>query len=87
MLQSISYSAAKGDDLLRLLRLSSLGELENMIIDVIYAGQLQGKIHHHERVFHVEWVAGRDVSPDKLPEVQLKLSNWCAASRFHRIKS
>lgn len=47
-----------------------------MIIDVIYAGLLAGKMHHHERVLHIDWVAGRDVSPDELAKVQARLEDW-----------
>jgi len=61
--------------------LSSLGleserQLEDLVIDVIYAGLLKGKLHHHEKVLQVEWAAGRDVKEEDLPKIQLALSNW-----------
>lgn len=69
--QSIPY-----DDLLSALDLSSIRELEDLIIDVIYAGLLGGKLHHQERVLHVDWVAGRDVSPEELRKIANSLSDW-----------
>ena len=51
-------------------------ELEDLIIDVIYAGLLRGKMQHHEQVLHVDWVAGRDVRKQDLHKVGQGLQAW-----------
>jgi hypothetical protein len=51
-------------------------QLEDLVIDVIYAGMLKGKLHHCEKVLQVEWAAGRDVRQEDLTKIQLALSNW-----------
>jgi COP9 signalosome complex subunit 7 len=60
------------------LALESIEELESLIIDVIYAGLLRGKMHHHEKVLHVDWVAARDVPEAQLVSLQQSLQNWSA---------
>ncbi|WWC91599.1 uncharacterized protein L201_006545 [Kwoniella dendrophila CBS 6074] len=74
--RSLSY-----DQLLSELRLDSIRQLEDLIIDVIYAGLLGGKMHHHEKVLHVDWVAGRDLEEKNLMAVQAGLTNWCETAR------
>lgn len=59
------------------LQVGSTRELEGLIIDVIYADLLGGKMHHHEQVFHVDWVNGRDLSKSDLVEVKTGLETWC----------
>ncbi|CAD6573952.1 MAG: hypothetical protein TREMPRED_000972 [Tremellales sp. Tagirdzhanova-0007] len=59
------------------LQIDSIRELEDLIIDVIYAGLLGGKMHHQEKVFHVDWAAGRDIRPDQLTSLRSGLQNWC----------
>ncbi|WRT70327.1 uncharacterized protein IL334_007325 [Kwoniella shivajii] len=63
--------------ILSTLQIESIRQLEDLIIDVIYAGLLGGKIHHQEKVLHVDWVAGRDLEQKDLLEVQSGLLNWC----------
>ncbi|KAL7418495.1 hypothetical protein Q5752_006953 [Cryptotrichosporon argae] len=76
--RSLAYST-----LLSALQLDSTRALEDVIIDTIYAGLLGGKIHHHEQVLHVDWVAGRDVRDEDLTAVKAGLDAWCAnASRL-----
>lgn len=52
-------------------------ELENVIIDSIYADLLIGKMYHHEQMFHVDWVTGRDVSKEGLVKAKAGLETWC----------
>lgn len=33
-------------------------------------------MHHHERVLHIDWVAGRDVREDDLARIHSGLENW-----------
>lgn len=58
------------------LDITSVRELEDTIIDVIYAGLIGGKMYHQEQVLHVDWVAGRDVSPEELARVAGVLDGW-----------
>ncbi|GFZ48614.1 hypothetical protein JCM24511_06362 [Saitozyma sp. JCM 24511] len=58
------------------LQLPTIRELEDLIIDVIYAGLLGGKMHHHEKVLHVDWAAGRDLTMQDLEETRKGLENW-----------
>ncbi|WVQ84974.1 hypothetical protein IAT38_007138 [Cryptococcus sp. DSM 104549] len=69
------------DRLLSTLQLDSTRQLEDLIIDTIYAGLLAGKIHHQEAVLHVDWVAGRDLRAEDLVEVQKGLANWCQTAQ------
>ncbi|ORY26704.1 hypothetical protein BCR39DRAFT_540527 [Naematelia encephala] len=63
------------------LQITSVRELEDLIIDVIYAGLLRGKMHHHEKVLHVDWVAGRDVREADLSTIKTGLENWCRTAQ------
>lgn len=49
---------------------------------MMYAGLLGGKMHHDEKVLHVDWVTGRDVSPQDLPRLARSLENWSARFLF-----
>ncbi|WOO82029.1 COP9 signalosome complex subunit 7a [Vanrija pseudolonga] len=62
--------------LTEVLQVGSTRELENVIIDSIYAGLLRGKMHHHEEVLHVDWVSSRDLARDDLVKIQSSLNNW-----------
>ncbi|KAK4689879.1 COP9 signalosome complex subunit 7, partial [Tremellales sp. Uapishka_1] len=65
------------DLLLAVLDLETIRQLEDLIIDVIYSDLLGGKMHHHEKIFHVDWVAGRDLREADLAQVKAGLQNWC----------
>lgn len=69
--QSIHYSTIS-----KALEIDSVRELEDLIIDVMYAGLLGGKMHHDEKILHVDWVTGRDVNPQDLPLLAQSLQNW-----------
>jgi COP9 signalosome complex subunit 7 len=77
-LQSISYVTASSE-----LGITSIRELEDLIIDVMYAGLLGGKMHHDEKVLHVDWVNGRDVNPASLPDLANALQNWYVLAFLH----
>ncbi|ORX40676.1 hypothetical protein BD324DRAFT_611744 [Kockovaella imperatae] len=70
--RSLSYST-----LLTILELDSVRQLEELIIDSIYAELLTGKMHHHEQILHVDWVSGRDLRPEDLVHIQKGLETWC----------
>ena len=56
----IAYSS-----LLRELDIESVRELEDLIIETIYAGVLSGKIDQDKGVLRVKWTIGRDVPPSQ----------------------
>ncbi|WVW86051.1 hypothetical protein I302_108089 [Kwoniella bestiolae CBS 10118] len=74
---ALTHRSLPYDQLLSSLRLDTIRQLEDLIIDVIYAGLLGGKMHHHEKVLHVDWVSGRDLQEKDLLTVQEGLVNWC----------
>ncbi|OCF38141.1 hypothetical protein I316_00365 [Kwoniella heveanensis BCC8398] len=74
---ALQHRSLAYDLLLSSLKLESIRQLEDLVIDVIYAGLLGGKMHHHEKVLHVDWVAGRDLAEQELVNVQQGLQNWC----------
>ncbi|KAK8853124.1 hypothetical protein IAR55_003825 [Kwoniella newhampshirensis] len=74
---ALQQRSLRYDQLLSALGIDSIRQLEDLIIDVIYAGLLGGKMHHHEKVLHVDWAAGRDLEDADLVKVQAGLENWC----------
>nr|XP_018260980.1 uncharacterized protein I303_06697 [Kwoniella dejecticola CBS 10117]OBR83138.1 hypothetical protein I303_06697 [Kwoniella dejecticola CBS 10117] len=74
---ALQHRSLTYDQLLSALRIESIRQLEDLIIDVIYAGLLGGKMHHHEKVLHIDWVSGRDLEEKDLFVIQNSLSNWC----------
>ena len=52
------------DDLLKSLELTSLRELEDLIIDLIYAEAIDGKLDQQRRMLIVESAIGRDFRPE-----------------------
>ncbi|OCF61216.1 hypothetical protein L486_00862 [Kwoniella mangroviensis CBS 10435] len=63
---ALQHRSLTYDQLLSALRLDTIRQLEDLIIDVIYAGLLGGKMHHHEKVLHIDWVSGRDLQEKDL---------------------
>jgi hypothetical protein len=62
--------------------MKSIRELEDLIIDVMYAGLLGGKMHHDEKILHIDWVSGRDVNP---PSTNRSLISANKIRMIHRI--
>jgi len=67
-------------DLLRTLDVSSVRELEDLIIDAIYLDLLQGKLDQKEEQFEVSYTMGRDLEPGKLEQVLAALNDWAATT-------
>jgi len=44
-------------------------------------------MHHHEKILHIDWAAGRDVRPDDLVEVQTRLSNWSVGYLYGHVRA
>lgn len=68
----LPYSA-----LLSELSLSSVRELEDLIIEGISAGIIMGKLDQKNSYFEVDFVIGRDIKQSDFAGITSVLSNWC----------
>jgi len=57
-----------------------LRELEDLIIDAIYQGIVQGKLDQKSQQFEVESAMGRDLKPETLDSMIEVLANWSVQS-------
>lgn len=66
------------DHLLQTLEVSSVRDLEDLIIDAMYNNVLGGKLNQESGTLSVDWVIGRDVARTgpSMEEVQRKLTAW-----------
>ena len=68
-LQQKSMGAAKStlgySELMSVLQIKDIRELEDSIIDCIYAGLLNGKLDQKNQLLHVHSTFGRDVKDEK----------------------
>ncbi|THH10591.1 hypothetical protein EW145_g1217 [Phellinidium pouzarii] len=64
------------DLLLRMLRIPTIRELEDLIIDGIYLDLMRGKLDQKEQQFEVEYITGRDLGPGKVESLLLALREW-----------
>lgn len=67
-------------DLLRELDLSSVRELEDLIIDAIYIGLVGGKLDQKNQCLEVNYSSGRDLKVGELAEMTQTISAWAANS-------
>lgn len=58
------------------LQIPSLRELEDLIIDSIYHGLLEGKLDHKLSALQVHSVFGRDIRPEQVPHLLTKLNAY-----------
>ncbi|KAF2365450.1 Proteasome component (PCI) domain [Trinorchestia longiramus] len=65
------------DNLLKELCLNSRRELEDLIIEAIYADVLHGKLDQKNGVLEVDFALGRDIKPEDLPQIAATLKAWC----------
>jgi len=68
--------------LLQELGLTQVRDLEDLIIDCMYAGIIKGKLDQHEQRFQVDWAIGRDIRPGQVEEMVKVLSAWCDRSEL-----
>ncbi len=73
--KELSYDVLKKE-----LDLESLRELEDLVLDAIYQGIIEGKIDQQKQKVYVDFAIGRDVREGDLLRVQEMLSNWVARS-------
>lgn len=67
------------DELLTALRIVNVRDLEDLIIDAIYADIVHGKLDQHKRHFEVDYAIGRDVRPGDLGQIVSTLKEWSGA--------
>lgn len=76
-------------ELLKALDVTTVRELEDLIIDAIYLDILQGKVDQKEEQLEVEYTMGRDVNVQAggLEDILKALSNWASttASVLHSL--
>jgi COP9 signalosome complex subunit 7 len=62
--------------LLSALSLSSIRDLEDLIIDAIYLNLIRGRLDQKEQRLEVEYTMGRDLAPGRIGEVLAALQDW-----------
>jgi COP9 signalosome complex subunit 7 len=77
IVQILPYSTLLAD-----LEISSIRELEDLIIDAIYQDIVRGKLDQKEQQFEVEFTMGRDLQVSQLPALLDELKNWYARLRI-----
>lgn len=68
----VSYSLLQAE-----LGIMNLRQLEDLIIETIYAGILKGKLDQRQNQIEVESVIARDIKPDTINSVLSILQGWC----------
>jgi COP9 signalosome complex subunit 7 len=68
------------EQLFEALQLSSVRELEDLVIASTYQNLVRGKLNHAERRFEVQGAAARDVTPAELDAMIERLGSWCERS-------
>lgn len=63
--------------LLKELDLKNLRELEDLIIEVIYADIIHGKLDQKNNQLEVDYAIGRDIGPDDVGAMAAVLQEWC----------
>jgi COP9 signalosome complex subunit 7 len=73
--KALSYEKLLAD-----LDLSNVRELEDIIIDCVYLGLIQGKLDQRKRCFEVQSVIGRDLGPGEVEDMIGQLNTWLTSS-------
>ncbi|ETK77732.1 hypothetical protein L915_16056 [Phytophthora nicotianae] len=68
------------DTLIQDLGVSTVREVEDILIDTIYSGLVLGKLDQKSRCFVVKYAVGRDTRHEDIDDMIQKLSNWKAQS-------
>jgi len=63
--------------LLTELEVSNVRELEDLIIEVIYADVIRGKLDQKKQQLEVDYAIGRDIRPEYIPQMAHVLREWC----------
>ncbi|XP_029635451.1 COP9 signalosome complex subunit 7b isoform X2 [Octopus bimaculoides] len=59
------------------LDLPNLRDLEDLIIEAIYAGIIKGKLDQKNKQLEVDYAIGRDIRSEAIPEIISVLQEWC----------
>jgi len=59
------------------LEITNVRELEDLIIDSIYANLIGGKLDQKSKHLEVDFTIGRDLRPNQIDAMLGTLSNWC----------
>jgi len=62
------------------LDVATVRELEDLIIDCVYNGLIQGKLDQRKNAFEVQWVMGRDLGPTDVEDMAKTLDLWVNTS-------
>jgi len=62
------------------LEISNVRELEDLIIDCVYMGLMQGKLDQRKSAFEVQSVMGRDLGPTEVDDMMNTLNHWLSGS-------
>ncbi|XP_072047261.1 COP9 signalosome complex subunit 7b-like [Amphiura filiformis] len=68
----ISYS-----ELLKELDMMNLRELEDLIIECIYADVIRGKLDQKNQQIEIDYTIGRDIRPEAISDIINVLQDWC----------
>jgi len=71
----LSYKQLMND-----LEISNVRELEDLIIDCVYMGLMQGKLDQRKSAFEVQSVMGRDLGPTEVDDMMSTLATWMVSS-------
>lgn len=63
--------------LLTELCLENLRELEDIIIEVIYADIVHGKLNQMTKTLEIDYTIGRDIKPTDIGKISTVLTEWC----------
>lgn len=64
--------------LLKELNIKNVRELEDLIIEVIYADIIRGKLDQKHQRLEVDYAIGRDIRPEDIKEISSVLEDWCS---------
>jgi len=64
------------DKLMKDLDVQSVRDLEDLVIDCVYANLLQGKLDQRKKAFEVQWVMGRDLGPTEVEDMLKTVDVW-----------
>ena len=64
------------NDMMQALRITDIRQLEDKIIDCIYAGLLQGRLNQKTKTLHVAGTFGRDVDNTAVEDIIASLQAW-----------
>jgi len=58
------------------LDIQDVRELEDLIIDAIYQGVIQGRLDQRKKQLEIDFTMGRDFKPESIDRMILTLTNW-----------